>query len=51
MACRKIMENSLDKIENWWQSLADFLTFSVLSSPITDPVPVFPVIIPIMLVS
>ena len=45
------MENFWHNLETWWELLTDFLTPSVLSDPITDPVPVFLVIMAIMLVA
>ncbi|WP_250123190.1 cation:proton antiporter [Chroococcidiopsis sp. CCMEE 29] len=38
-------------LETWWQALRQLLTPSVFSGPITDPVPVFLIIMAIMLVA
>jgi len=38
-------------LETWWQALRRLLTPSVFSGPITDPVPVFLIIMAIMLVA
>ena len=45
------MGNILLNLENWRRSLTEFLTPSVFSGPITDPVPVFLTIMAIMLVA
>lgn len=45
------MENLWNNLENSRRSLSEFFTPSVLSSPITDPVPVFLTIMAIMLVA
>jgi len=38
-------------LETWWQALRQLLTPSVFSGPITEPVPVFLIIMAIMLVA
>ncbi|MEW5859687.1 MAG: cation:proton antiporter [Cyanobacteriota bacterium] len=45
------MENIWLNLENWRRSLSDFLHPSIFSDPITDPVPVFLIIMAIMLVA
>ncbi|MBD2743040.1 cation:proton antiporter [Coleofasciculus sp. FACHB-1120] len=45
------MENLWLNLENWWRSLSNLLHPSIFSNPITDPVPVFLIIMAIMLVA